>query len=85
MAQDIDKAMLDHKSYIRVVLFFAVVTAMALWELRAQRRVTSIPRRVRWPSKLGLVVLNTVIARVPLPTTAVRAFAHRKHFRGLQP
>ena len=52
--------------------FFAGVScAMALWEFLAPRRQTAISRLTRWPSNLGIVALNTVLARVLLPTSAV--------------
>jgi sterol desaturase/sphingolipid hydroxylase (fatty acid hydroxylase superfamily) len=51
--------------------FIAVFTAMALWEAVAPCRARSYSRLRRWPSNLAIVALNTVLARVLLPATAV--------------
>jgi sterol desaturase/sphingolipid hydroxylase (fatty acid hydroxylase superfamily) len=56
---------------IRLTLFLLVFAIMAVWELRDPRRETEQSRLVRWPSNLGLVMLNTLTARLLLPTTAV--------------
>lgn len=58
---------------VRLSCFFGVLIAMALWELFAPRRVLTIDKTPRWLSNLALVVLNTVIARIALPITAVAA------------
>jgi sterol desaturase/sphingolipid hydroxylase (fatty acid hydroxylase superfamily) len=68
--------MIEHEPSIRLIMFMAVFAAMALWEWKAPRRNTSISRLIRWPSNLGLVALNTVLARVALPTTAVGLAIH---------
>jgi sterol desaturase/sphingolipid hydroxylase (fatty acid hydroxylase superfamily) len=56
---------------IRLSIFFGMLAVMALWEVLAPRRSRAVSRRRRWPSNLGIVVLNTVLVRVLLPTTAV--------------
>ncbi len=56
---------------IRMLAFAGVFALMAVWELLAPRRVRPVPRLARWPSNLGVVVLNTVLVRLLLPTTAV--------------
>lgn len=68
--------MIDNEPYIRVILFFTVFAAMAIWEWGSPRRQTPIPRSKRWPGNLGIVVLNTVLARIALPTTAVGLAVH---------
>lgn len=59
------------ESLLRAGVFVLVFVAMAAWELRAPRRAQQMPRRARWPSNLGVAVLNTVLVRVLFPLTAV--------------
>jgi sterol desaturase/sphingolipid hydroxylase (fatty acid hydroxylase superfamily) len=63
--------LLDNEPIVRLSAFAAVFMVMALWEVLAPRRVQGIERIVRWPSNLGVVVLDTVLMRVLFPTTAV--------------
>lgn len=56
---------------IRMGTFTGVLALMALWELRAPRRVQAIGRRVRWPSNLGVVVVDILIVRLLFPTAAI--------------
>lgn len=62
---------LTHEAGIRLGIFFGILAVMAVWEVVAPRRPTSLNRRARWPSNLGIVALNTVLVRLLLPTTAV--------------
>ena len=56
---------------LRLSAFFAVLGVMAGWELLAPRRALSVPRRLRWPSNLGIVVLNSLALRLLFPAAAV--------------
>lgn len=56
---------------IRLGAFISVFAAMALWEIVAPRRTRSYTRRMRWPSNLAIVGLNTILLRILLPATAV--------------
>jgi sterol desaturase/sphingolipid hydroxylase (fatty acid hydroxylase superfamily) len=56
---------------IRLAAFAGVFAVMALWELWLPRRPLSVGRRPRWPGNLGIVALDTVLARVLFPTAAV--------------
>lgn len=58
---------------IRVGLAAALFAALALWEWRAPRRPRLVARRVRWPSNLGIVVLDALIVRVLAPSALVGA------------
>lgn len=60
-----------HEPWIRVSAFVTIFVVMALWEVAAPRRALALPRLLRWPSNLALVVLNSVLMRLLLPTTAV--------------
>lgn len=56
---------------IRLGFFFGVFAAMAAWELAAPRRRLTQSKAVRWYSNLGIVVLNTVLARIVFPLAPV--------------
>ena len=58
---------------IRLGCFAGVFAAMALWEALAPRRNLTHRRRSRWPANVGVVVVNTVLARLVLPAGAVGA------------
>jgi sterol desaturase/sphingolipid hydroxylase (fatty acid hydroxylase superfamily) len=51
--------------------FVGVLALMALWEVLAPRRRQAIGRWTRWPSNLGIVVIDTAVLRVLFPITAV--------------
>src|SRR5215471_20071139 len=55
---------------IRLAAFAGVFAAMALWELVAPRRPWSVGRAARWPSNLGIVVVDAVAVRLLIPTAA---------------
>ena len=63
--------LISNEPVVRLALFLAVIAAMAGWEIAAPRRLQNVPRRIRWPNNLGIVVLNTALVRLILPTTAV--------------
>src|SRR5262245_6370141 len=48
-----------------------IFALMALWELWAPRRHQAIGRLRRWPSNLGIVVLDTLLVRLAFPTAVV--------------
>jgi len=61
----------EHEMAIRLGAFALTFLAVALWELAAPQRALALPRALRWRSNLRIVVLNTLLMRVLLPTTAV--------------
>lgn len=61
----------EHEASIRLVIFFAVFAAMALWELRTPRRPLTVAKPARWLNNLGLVALNTLVLRLLFPAAAV--------------
>ena len=67
--------LLANEPLIRLGFFTGILVAMAAWEVAAPRRGQAISRLVRWPSNLGIVVLNTVVARLAFPTAAVAVAA----------
>ena len=64
-------ALAEHQTVIRLSAFGGVFAAMVLWELIAPRRVLDLSRWQRWPNNIGIVVLNSVLLRVLIPTAAV--------------
>ncbi|TAN25045.1 MAG: sterol desaturase family protein [Castellaniella sp.] len=63
--------LLIHASAIRLGVFVGIFAVMAVWEMLAPRRPQPIGRAKRWPSNLGIVVLDSVLVRLLIPTTAV--------------
>ncbi|MBL4689951.1 MAG: sterol desaturase family protein, partial [Rhodospirillales bacterium] len=61
----------DNEVAIRLSFFFGIFAVMAGWELVAPRRVLQQSKSVRWYSNLGIVVLNTLIARMVFPFAPV--------------
>src|SRR5215210_4354504 len=64
---------LSHEPLIRLACFAGVFAVLALWELRAPRRVQEIGRATRWPGNLGVVIVDTLVLRLLFPTAAVGA------------
>ncbi len=58
---------------IRLGCFAGVLVGMLIWELVAPRRQLTVSRPWRWTSNLSLVVMNTLVARLIVPITAVAA------------
>jgi sterol desaturase/sphingolipid hydroxylase (fatty acid hydroxylase superfamily) len=56
---------------IRLAAFAGVFAAMASWEVLAPRRAWAVGRAARWPSNLGMVVVDAVAVRLLIPTAAV--------------
>ena len=53
---------------IRLGFFFGILLIMFLWELLAPRRLLTTPKRTRWFSNLGLVLINSIMVRLVFPT-----------------
>jgi sterol desaturase/sphingolipid hydroxylase (fatty acid hydroxylase superfamily) len=62
---------LTDEPLIRLVAFAGIFAAMAVWEVLAPRRDQKLARGTRWPSNIGIVVLDTVLVRLVFPTTAL--------------
>lgn len=58
---------------LRFGAFLAVLLAMGIWEVAAPFRGQAHGRATRWPSNLGLVVLDSLVVRVLFPAGAVGA------------
>ena len=77
-----DEFLLANERAIRLSIFLGVFAVMAAWEALAPRRARSHGRLRRWPSNIGIVVLNTVILRIVFPVAAIE-FAASVHGGGL--
>ncbi len=56
---------------IRLASFLGVLAIMATYEIAAPRRKLSAPKRLRWFSNLGIVVVNTLVLRLLFPLAGV--------------
>jgi sterol desaturase/sphingolipid hydroxylase (fatty acid hydroxylase superfamily) len=65
------QALLAHEPFIRLGAFASILALMAVWEVFAPGRHQEIGRGRRWPSNLGLVLVDTLFVRLVFPTTAV--------------
>ena len=71
VAMDINELLLTHEVAIRAGVFFGVLILIAVWEVLAPRRASTISKVVRWGNNLGLVVFNSILLRFIFPTAAV--------------
>ena len=62
---------LANEPLVRLFVFAGIFAVMAAWEILAPRREQKLARGARWPSNIGVVVLDTVLVRLVFPTTAV--------------
>jgi sterol desaturase/sphingolipid hydroxylase (fatty acid hydroxylase superfamily) len=62
---------MTYEPVIRFAIFAGVLLALFVWEVLAPRRQQSLGRDLRWPGNLGVVVIDTLLVRLLLPTTAV--------------
>jgi sterol desaturase/sphingolipid hydroxylase (fatty acid hydroxylase superfamily) len=67
----IESYLLSHEPAVRLGIFLAVFSAVALGEIAAPRRDLKQSKGTRWTNNLVLVALNTVLLRVLFPTSAV--------------
>ena len=61
----------DFELAVRLAAFASVFGLMAGWECVSPARVSRLSRAVRWRANLGLAIVNTLILRVLLPTSAI--------------
>ena len=63
--------MLAQEPVIRLTTFMLILALMVAWEWIRPRRPLAIHRAIRWPSNLGVVVVDTILVRLAFPTAAV--------------
>jgi sterol desaturase/sphingolipid hydroxylase (fatty acid hydroxylase superfamily) len=61
------------EALVRLGIFLAVFATMALWEVVRPRRPLAQPRWERWPTNLGLTLLNMVLIRITVGGVAYAA------------
>ena len=61
---------LQHEALIRLSCFLGVFGLMTLWEIRNPSRPLQVAKGIRWTHNIVLVVINSVVLRLILPTTA---------------
>ena len=60
-----------HEPLIRLTAFFAIFTAVAIWEFLSPRRRLSTSKARRWVSNIGITLLGTALVRGLFPVLAV--------------
>ncbi len=60
-----------HPDQSRLFMFFSVLLMMAILEFLLPKRNVNAKRSIRWSSNIGIVILDSVIARIILPTTTI--------------
>jgi len=63
--------LLAHEAWLRLTAFIAIFAAMAAWEVRTPRRDPEQGRATRWPTNIGLLVIDGLVVRMLIPTAAV--------------
>jgi sterol desaturase/sphingolipid hydroxylase (fatty acid hydroxylase superfamily) len=66
-----DHTLMAEESLVRLACFAGVFLLMALWEIAAPRRNDAARRPVRWTSNLGVIILDTLLIRLIVPTAVV--------------
>ena len=62
---------LENEAGIRLGAFMSIFFLMAVWELSAPARKLSLPLSARWRTNLGMALINALVSRLLLPTTAI--------------
>ncbi len=65
------ETIIDNEPTIRLGFFLGVLAVMAAWEHLAPRRRRCHSRLARWPSNLGIVVVNAGLVRLLSPLAVV--------------
>lgn len=61
------------ETLIRLSVFLGMFVLMAVWELYQPKRQSRYSRWQRWPANLGIVVLDSIVARLLVPAGVVGA------------
>ncbi|MCF8469535.1 MAG: sterol desaturase family protein [Parvibaculum sp.] len=68
-----------YEPQLRLGIFAAVLTLMALWEIAAPRRALAGSRRRRWTTNLALAGLGTLTIRIAVPLLAAGVAIEAAH------
>ncbi|MES0372328.1 MAG: sterol desaturase family protein [Mariprofundaceae bacterium] len=63
---------MSDESWIRFLMFFGVLVVMAAWQAALPKKQLTQGYR-RWPANLGIVVLDSLVVRLLIPTGAMGA------------
>ena len=63
--------LISYEAQLRLALFLAAFSALAVWEIVAPRRKLLTPKARRWLANLGILIVNTVAVRAVAPAAAV--------------
>ncbi len=61
----------ENEPTVRLSFFVGMFAVVIVWEILSPKRSRLYSRWRRWPSNLGIVVLNTLLARLMFPVAAV--------------
>jgi sterol desaturase/sphingolipid hydroxylase (fatty acid hydroxylase superfamily) len=61
----------ENEATIRLSVFLGTFLTMAVWELLLPRKKRSLPRKQRWVTNWGLVVIDSITLRLLVPVLAV--------------
>ena len=64
-------ALITYEAQLRLGLFLAAFSTLAVWEIFAPRRALVMPKARRWLANLGILIVNTVAVRAIAPAAAV--------------
>jgi sterol desaturase/sphingolipid hydroxylase (fatty acid hydroxylase superfamily) len=64
-------ALITYEAQLRLGLFLAAFSTLAVWEIFAPRRALLMPKARRWLANLGILIVNTVAVRAIAPAAAV--------------
>jgi sterol desaturase/sphingolipid hydroxylase (fatty acid hydroxylase superfamily) len=62
---------INPEAAIRLSVFIGVFAIMALWEVAAPRRPLTVSKGLRWYANIGIVVVNTLVARIVMPVLPI--------------
>ena len=68
---DFTGGILGAEPLVRLGVFLAVLASLLALELAAPRRQRVVPRWRRWPSNVGIMVIDTLLLRLLFPAAAV--------------
>jgi sterol desaturase/sphingolipid hydroxylase (fatty acid hydroxylase superfamily) len=62
---------MQYESILRFIIFFAIFTAVALFELKSPCRKLTTSKKIRWINNLAIVIGNPILLRLVFPFLAV--------------
>lgn len=63
--------LINHTDQLRLGFFAVILIIMAFLEFILPRRNVKADRLLRWTSNIGIVILDSIIVRIVLPTTTI--------------